>query len=309
LAADFYGGSIPRYGDVNNPIPPTAPPTTDPGYNTYLIRVANEGYPVGFGKNSQAVLLPSFLAAYSGGDASGVSLGAFRSFPIPNWTAKYSGLMRYKLFKDTFKRFSLQHSYRASYTLNSFRSNLDYDSTDPNKQDTGGNFLNKTIIANVNLVEQFSPLIRVDFEMKNSFKFLAEMKKDRALSMSFDNNLLTEVKGNEYIVGVGYRFKDVTFVSKMSDDPSGVVKSDINIKTDFSYRKNQTIVRYLDYDNNQLAGGQNIWSVKLTADYSFSKNLTAIFYYDHSFSKAVISTSFPMTNIRAGFTIRYNFGN
>jgi predicted porin len=48
-------------------------------------------------------------------------------------------------------------------------------------------------------------------------------------------------------------------------------------------------VRYLDYDNNQLAGGQNIWSLKLTADYAFSKNLTAIFYY--SFSKAVISRS------------------
>jgi cell surface protein SprA len=58
-------------------------------------------------------------------------------------------------------------------------------------------------------------------------------------------------------------------------------------------------VRYLDYDNNQLAGGQNIWSLKLTADYAFSKNLTAIFYYDHSFSKAVISTSFPLTNIRS----------
>jgi cell surface protein SprA len=66
------------------------------------------------------------------------------------------------------------------------------------------------------------------------------------------------------------------------------------MKADFSYRNNQTIVRYLDYDNNQLAGGQNIWSLKLTADYAFSKNLTAIFYYDHSFSKAVISTSFPL---------------
>ncbi len=310
LAAQHYGGApIPRYGDAANPIPATAPNPSDPSYSTYLIRTANEGFPVGFGKNSQAVLLPSFLAAYTGKDASGVSLGAFRSFPIPNWTVKYSGLMRYKLFKDTFKRFSLQHSYRASYTLNSFRSNLDYDTNEPDRQDTGGNFINKTIIANVNLVEQFNPLIRFDFEMKNSFKFLAEMKKDRALSMSFDNNLLTEVKGNEYIIGVGYRFKDVTLATKMADDPTGVIKSDINVKVDFSYRKNQTIVRYLDYDNNQLAGGQNIWSAKLTADYSFSKNLTAIFYYDHSFSKAVISTSFPMTNIRAGFTIRYNFGN
>lgn len=274
-----------------------------------------EGYPLGFGKNSQAVLLPSFLAAYTGliskgyGEAaSGVSLEAFRDFPIPNWTMKYSGLMRYKLFKDTFRRFSLQHNYRSSYTVNSFRSNFEYDQN-PNGVDAGGNFYNKIIISNINLVEQFNPLMRVDFEMKNSFKFLAEMKKDRALSMSFDNNLLTEVKGLEYVVGMGYRFKDVIFSSRLADNPTGIIKSDVNLKMDLSYRNNQTIVRYLDYDNNQLAGGQNIWSAKMTADYAFSKNLTAIFYYDHSFSKAVISTSFPMTNIRAGFTMRYNFGN
>ena len=68
-------------------------------------------------------------------------------------------------------------------------------------------------------------------------------------------------------------------------------------------------IRILDYNNNQLGGGQNIWSFKLTADYSFSRNFTAIFFYDHQFSKAVISTAFPLTNIRSGFTLRYNFGN
>ena len=158
-------------------------------------------------------------------------------------------------------------------------------------------------------MEQFNPLIKLDFETKSSFKILAEVKKDRALSLSFDNNLLTEVKGIEYVFGTGYRFKDVIFSSKLADDPTGIIKSDINLKIDFSYRNNKTIVRYLDYENNQLGGGQNIWSAKLTADYSLSKNLTIILYYDHSFSKAVISTSFPMTNIRGGFTLRYNFGN
>ena len=275
-----------------------------------------EGYPVGFGKNSQAVLLPSFLAAYTGLTSSGandsakdISLSAFRNIPIPNWTVKYTGLMRYKFFKETFKRFSLQHAYRASYTINSFRSNLDYDRNEPNKVDAGGNIHLQTIVGNANLVEQFNPLIRLDFEMKNSLKILTEMKKDRSLSLSFDNNLLTEVQGFEYIVGFGYRFKDVIMSSKLADNPTGIIKSDINMKIDFSYRNNKTIVRYLDYENNQIGNGQNIWSAKLTADYSFSKNLTAIFYYDHSFSKPVISTSFPLTNIRAGFTMRYNFGN
>ncbi|MGL2987377.1 cell surface protein SprA [Flavobacterium sp. RSSA_27] len=267
-----------------------------------------DGFPIGYGKNNQAVLLPAFLAAYTGGNANDVSTGIFRSFPIPNWSIKYNGFMRYTFFKNNFKRVSLLHNYRASYSINDYRSNFEYTKT-PNGVDANGNFYNPTVISNVNLVEQFSPLMRLDFELKNSFKVLTEIKKDRALSMSFDNNLLTEVKGVEYIVGLGYRFKDVIFSSRLADNPTGIIKSDINVKADLSYRNNQTIVRYLDYDNNQLAAGQNIWQLRVAADYAFSKNLTAIFYYDHSFSKAVISTTFPLTNIRSGFTLRYNFGN
>jgi cell surface protein SprA len=312
LAEGYYGAGnpIPRYGDDANPIPgPAADPNNDPDKSKREIYTANAGYPIGYTKGNQAVLLPAFLAAYSGKDASGASTDIFRNFPIPNWSIKYNGLMRYKFFKDKFKRFSLQHNYRASYTINQFRSNFDYYEN-PNGLDANTyNFYNKTIMSNVNLVEQFSPLMRVDFELKSSLRVLTEIKKDRALSMSFDNNLLTEVKGIEYVVGLGYRFKDVIFSSRLADSPTGIIKSDINIKADFSLRKNETLVRYLDYENNQLAAGQNIWSLKLTADYSFSKNLTAIFYYDHSFSKAVISTSFPLTNIRSGFTLRYNFGN
>jgi cell surface protein SprA len=296
-------------------------------YGTTNFPVNADGFPTGFGKNSTEVLLPAFLAAYTGFDipalkeigvniapsaearAGKISLNAFKDIPIPNWNIKYNGLMRYNFFKERFKRFSIQHAYKASYTINSFRSNLEYAQHANEINPLNGNFYSQTIIGNVNLVEQFNPLIRLDFETKSSFKILAEMKKDRALSLSFDNNLLTEVNGIEYVIGTGYRFKDVIFSSKLADSPTGIIKSDINLKIDFSYRNNKTIVRYLDYNNNQLGGGQNIWTVKLSADYSFSKNLTAIFYYDHSFSQAVISTSFPMTNIRGGFTLRYSFGN
>jgi cell surface protein SprA len=270
--------------------------------------IGADGYPKGFNGSNQAVLLPSFLAAYTGSNADGVSLSAFRSFPIPNWAIKYNGLMRYSFFKKTFKRFSLQQNYRGSYTVNSFRSNFNY-TKNPEGKDDSGNYFNPTIMSNVTLVEQFNPLLRIDFEFKNSLKLLTQVNKDRALSMSFDNNLLTEVHGLEYVVGLGYRIKDVVFSSRFADNPSGVVKSDINIKADLTLRNNQTIVRYLDYVNNQLAAGQNIWTLNLTADYSLSKNLTMIFYYNHSFSKPVVSTSFPLTNIRSGFTLRYSFGN
>ena len=274
-------------------------------------------FPLGYGKTNQAVLLPAFLAAYAGKDESKVDLGAFRDFPIPNWTLKYTGFMQFKWFKKHFKRFSVTHGYNSTYTINQFRTNIDFNKADQsldytaqniNVLDQAGNYKNQTLFSNINLTEQFSPLIKIDFEMKSSLKILVEIKKDRLLSLSFDNNLLTEIQGNEYIIGIGYRIKDVRIRSKIAG-PRQIVKSDLNMKADVSVRNNKTIIRYLDLDNNQITAGQTIWSLKYSADYAFSKALTGIFYFDYSFSEYAISTAFPQTTIRSGLTLRYNFGN
>lgn len=273
------------------------------------VAIGPDGFPVGYGKTSQEVLLPAFISAYTGQSASGVSLGMLRNIPIPGWNIRYTGLMRFQFFKDKFRRFSLQHQYKSVYSVNAYRSNFDYDPNQIVNPDGTENYHPETIVSNVNLVEQFNPLIRVDFEMKNSVQIRAEVKKDRALSLSFDNNLLTEMQGQTYTLGTGYRIKDVVINSRLADNPTNTIRSDLNLKLDLNYMNNKTIVRYLDYDNNELGGGQNMWSAKFTADYAFSRNFTVILYYDHSFSKAVISTAYPITNVRAGFTLRYTFGN
>ncbi len=282
LAEDFYGSpSFPRDED---------------------------GFPVGFGKTAQDVLLPAFLAAYKGSDASSEKTGIFRDIPLPNWDVKYTGLMNIAWFKKQFKRFSIQHGYRAGYTVNQFQTNLDYDRNNPTSTDQAGNFKSPVFLTNVNLTEQFSPLIRLDFEMKNSIKILAELKKDRALSLSFANNLMTEIKGNEIILGLGYRIADLRIGTNFGGKKK-ILKSDLNFKLDLSRRDNKTIIRYLDIQNNQTTAGQTIYGVQFTADYALSKNLTALFYYDHTFSEYAISTAFPQTTIRSGLTLRYNFGN
>ncbi len=268
----------------------------------------DDNFPVGFGKTSQDVLLPAFLAAYKGSNASNEKTGIFRDIPLPNWDIKYTGLMKLPWFKNNFRRFSLTHGYRAAYTVNQFQSNLDYDPYTPEATDQSGNFKVKTLLTNVNLTEQFSPLLRIDFEMNNSIKILAEMRKDRALSLSFANNLLTEIKGNEYIIGLGYRIKDLRIGTNFGGNRT-VMVSDLNFKVDLSRRDNITIIRYLDLANSQTTAGQTIYGAQLSVDYALTKNLTALFYYDHSFSEYAISTAFPQTTIRSGFTLRYNFGN
>ena len=267
-----------------------------------------DGYPVGYGKTSQNVLLPAFLAAYSGSDPDKIKLDAFRDFPLPNWNLKYTGLMRLPWFKKNFKRFSVNHGYNSGYTINQFQTNLDYDPENPLEQDQAGNYKSEVLYSNINLTEQFSPLIRVDLEMNNSVKILADVQKDRALSLSFDNNLLTEISGNQYTLGLGYRIKDLKFTTTVGGKQR-ILSSDLNFKADVSFRHNETIIRYLDIQNNQVTAGQDIWAINFTADYALSKNLTALVYYDHSFSEYAISTAFPQTTIRSGITLRYNFGN
>lgn len=267
-----------------------------------------EGFPIGYGKSSQAVLMPAFIAAYTGGDAGSVKTGPFRSFPVPNWDIKYTGFMRLAFFKKNFRRFSLNHGYRAGYTINQFQTNLDYDAQDPYQFNQANNFKSRLLFSNINLTEVFSPLIRVDLETNDAIRVLAEIRKDRALSLSFDNNLLTEVKGNEYIIGLGYRIKDLRIGTNFGGRQR-ILSSDLNFKADVAYRKNINIIRYLDLESSQTIAGQDLWAINFTADYALSKNLTALFYYDHTFSEYAVSTAFPQTTIRSGVTLRYNFGN
>ena len=265
-----------------------------------------DGFPEYYGKTQQEVLLPAFFAAYTGQDVNRVNLDAFREIPIPNWNIKYTGLMKNRWFKKKFKRFSLSHGYRAAYSINSFQTNLEKQNTQFDAET--GDILPETLINNVVLTDQFNPLVKVDFEMQNSFSFVAEVRTDRTLSLSFDNNLLTEINGKEYTLGLGYRFKDVKFVTNIGGEKTRL-KGDLNLKADLSLRDNITIIRNLDIDNNQITSGQKLMSIKFTADYALSKSLNALFFYDHSFSEFAVSTAFPQTTINAGFTLRYNFGN
>jgi cell surface protein SprA len=264
-----------------------------------------EGFPRRYGKTQQEVLLPAFFAAYTGQNADRVNLDLFRQIPIPNWNIKYTGLMKNKWFKKQFRRFSVQHGYRASYSINSFQTNLEKQN---GAFDEDGNILPDLILNNVVLTDQFNPLVRLDFEMQNSVSLLAEVRTDRALSLSFDNSLMTEVNGKEYTVGLGYRLKDVQFVTNIGGNKTRL-KGDLNLKADVTLRDNLTIIRNLDINNNQITAGQNLLSVKFTADYALSKQLNALFFYDHSFSQFAVSTAFPQTMVRGGFTLRYNFGN
>ena len=264
----------------------------------------------GFGSNSQQVLLPAFLAAYSGKDANKIQLGAFRDVPIPNWRINYKGFMKFKWFKKHFRSFAIEHRYRSNYSIIGFNNNLLYDSDDPytNPDLNTGNYQAEKLFTGINLVEEFSPLLKVDMRLKNSFSVSAQIKRDKSLNLNMNNNTITEIRGKEYIFGLGYRLRDIKLKMKTGNKTT-TFKGDINLKADFSLRDNSTVIRSIDIQNNQVTGGQKLVSFKFLADYALNNNLLASFFYDHNSSRFLISTTFPRKSINAGISFRYTIGN
>ena len=267
------------------------------------------GAPVdGFGRNSQQVLLPAFMAAYSGSNPDKINTGLFRNIPIPNWTLRYSGFMKLGFFKRNFSSFVISHGYKSSYTVSSFTNNLQYDNDNAfSNSNSAGNYEPQLLVSAATLVDEFSPLIKLDMKMRNSFSLRGEVKSDRTLTMNFNNSTLTDIKGTEYILGMGYVFKDVKVNTRFTGKKQ-TLKGDVNLRADVSLRDNLTQIRSVDEDNNQISGGQRLFSIKFTADYRLSSSLTASFYYNHQTSKYAISTTFPRQAINGGFNIIYNLG-
>jgi len=266
----------------------------------------------GYGSTSQQVILPAFLAAYSGQSVDKVGLNPFKDIPLPNWQIRYKGLMKMKWFKENFKSFSISHAYRSSYSILNFTNNLQYNSNAPETTDITGNYFNEKLFTNVGLIEEFSPLVKVEMKFKNSFSLEGRVNRDRMMTLNFNNNTMTQDNGTEYVIGLGYRLKDLPFRMRLKGKKMKF-KGDLDLKLDVSLRDDTMMVRYFgeddDIENDQITGGQNVFNLRFIADYALTKNLQAGFYYIQDASAYQISTTYDRRSISAGLSFKYNLGN
>lgn len=266
-------------------------------------------FPVGYGPSSPDVLLPAFLAAYSGRSPENMSMNAFPKIPLPNWRITYNGLSQIKLLKPYFSSININHAYRSTYAIGSYYSNRESKELEgfPSALDEAGNFIAKNHLDAVSISEQFSPFIGIDVTMVNSMLIKIEYKKARNLSLSFVNNQLTEVSSSEFVFGFGYRFKDV----KMSITSMGTggkkqqLKSDLTLKMDFGIKDNKTVLRRIDEAINQISTGFRQISIKTTADYVVNQKLNIRFFFDKTITNPFVSNQFYTSQTNGGITLRF----
>ncbi len=267
--------------------------------------ITGVSYPTGFGPTSQNVLIPAFLATYTGANPGKYIKKTFPSLPLPNWRLTYTGLTQIPWFKKRFKSATISHAYRSTYNIGGYTSNVLFSDDDGDGftqvMDAMDNYLPRHEIAQVSITEQFSPLINLDLTWKNSLISKVEYKKTRNLSMSFANNQLTEVISGEITVGLGYRFKDVEFEISGKN-----FKSDLNLKADFSIRNNKTVLRKIVENVDQISAGQKVMSINLSAEYMLSQKFTIRAFFDKVINNPYISSQFLNSNTNAGISLRFS---
>lgn len=270
------------------------------------------GYPVGYGPTNQEVLTSAFLAAYANKDPAKMKLTAFPSIPLPNWRLTYDGLAKLKIFKTWLRTLTVTHAYLSTYSVGNFNSNILYGEQNgmPVVMDNAGNYIPKEQTTVVSVTEQFNPLIKFDLGFLNSLLASVELKRSRNLSLSFVNNQLTEISSNEFIIGMGYRLKGIRF------NISGVLgggkktrtNSDLNLKLDFSIRKNKTVLRRVDQDINQISVGQQVMTLNFSADYNLSTRFNVRFYFDKVINTPYVSNQYRTSNTKGGIALRFTLG-
>lgn len=279
-----------------------------------------DGFPLGYGRYAQDVLIPAFLSAYTNKDPNSVSLidqsnaniksNPFSGIkPLPNWRVTFTGLTKIPAIANIFSNVTLSHSYSSTLSMNTFTSALLYYDPfhygAPAFVDTiSGNYVPFYLVPNLTIQEQFAPLFGIDVTTTNQTSLRFEYKKSRQLSLSLIDYQLSEVRSTEWSFGGSLRQRGVHLPFKFPFVKETEAGNDINFNLDLSMRDDVQSNSRLDQANAYGTGGQKVTVIQPSIDMVLSNRVNLKLYFDQQRVKPYISTSAPVTSTRAGLQIR-----
>ena len=263
---------------------------------------------------SSDVLIPAFLATYTGRDARKATIDLFPNVLsiLPNWSVTYSGLSKLPFFKKYFKSFNLTHAYKSVYAVgsfNTFNSYMEFMNGRGFIEDvTTGNPVPSTMfnISSVSINESFAPLAGVNMTFNNDISARLEFRKTRVLTLSTTAVQIVETTSDDITAGAGYKITGVKLFGAKTSVGSGRVSNDLNMNLDFSLRNQNALCRNLREETTQATSGNRALKISFSADYTYSRMLTLNFYYDYQSNFPLVSTNaYPTSTHDAGMTLKF----
>lgn len=278
-------------------------------------------YTKGYTKYAQDVLMPSFIAAYTGRDAKTIPLidysnetvrsNPFKYYrPLPNWRVAYNGLTKIPAVAAILNNLVFNHAYTGQLSMNSFNTSLLYQDAlalgFPSFIDSNsGNYVPYFQIPNITITESFGPLLGFDASFRNSLTARFEFRKSRTVSLSQLDYQVAETRSTEYVVGAGYRVRGLVLPFEIFGVKK--LKNDLNIKVDIGYRDDKSSNTYLAQNIDQTTRGQKVITISPSIDYIISDQMTLRLFYDRRQSIPYVTSSYPITTTRGGITFRFIF--
>ncbi len=281
---------------------------------------ANKVYDPKNGKvdnNSADVIVPAFLAAYTGRDINTMQTSPFLSLLqiLPNWSVTFDGLSKLPWIRDHFRSVNLTHAYTCKYSIGSFGTYSTWVGAGDGSDKQVGFVRDVTTdmpvpssafdIASVSLTEQFSPFIGVNVAMKTqpmTVKF--EYRKQRNLTLNVTSIQLMEGATDEFVFGFGYTVKDFDMIFAGKGGKQNKVRNDLKLNVDFSYKDMKTLLRKVEENLTQASSGSKVLGVKVSMDYVLSSKINLQLFYDHQGTTPLISTSYPVKSDNVGLNIK-----
>lgn len=264
----------------------------------------SNGFADGYDKNSQDVIVSSFIAAYTGRDANSTSLSSLPKIPLPNWRITYGGLAKLPLIAANFSELNLRHTYRATYSVNGFNSLLKYQENNGyvSSRDVSQNFLPLYQFQQVSIAEQFAPLIGIDTRLRNNLTANFEINKTRIMALSLSNSQLAQLSENNLVFGLGYRTTKFRF-------PFGLLRNlktdnNMDFKLDVAVRDNKTVIYRADIAEAEVSSGAKNITLRPSVDYMLNQRFNVKLFYDSNITKPYTSQSFNTAFSNFGFSLR-----
>jgi cell surface protein SprA len=268
-----------------------------------------DSFPMGYSRTSQQVIIPAFIAAYTGKTSNSISTDLFPNMPGLNWRLSYTGLSNIEFLKDWVKNISINHAYNSTYNINSFSSSLEYN---PNQiEEPGKDIIPEYRVQQISFTEQLSPLIGIDISWANNWTTTFEYRTNRTIAFSFSNFQTSEIRGKDFMIGIGYRAKEVKLPFKINKKKA-YLEHELTVRVDISIKNNISTIIKLDQgvleQSTQNVGGSKVVAIKPSIDYEVSKNLKLKIFFNRNVNTPVISTSYPTAFTNIGFSLIYTLG-
>jgi cell surface protein SprA len=232
----------------------------------------------------------------------------FLAIPLPNWRFTYDGLSRIPWVQEHFQSVIIGHSYRSTFNVGSFRSDIRYREVDgyqAARDLASGNFIAEYEIAQVSIAEQFSPTDQHRHELEKQPDHTLRDTTYQKYLLSFANNQVNDMRSNEIIIGGGYRFQDLAFNLVQAGGGRQRIQSDLVLRVDVSLRENRTVLRKLVEDVNQISTGQEVIVYQYLRRISDKPRVQFRFFFDRIVTNPFVSNQFRNTNTHGGFSFSF----